>query len=401
MDRNITNLAVFIASPMDVAEERDAVQRAVERVDRMLDRPRRVRLQARRWETLTRPGVGLYTQDVVNSQLGEIAPYDIFIGIFADRLGTPTPQAASGTIEEFESALRRFREAKRPSLMMYVSATPVERSAEHLRSALAVEEFSQRLDREGLLHWRFEDVNQLEHDVVEHLNAEVREMMGIIDARRSSDLSPREERAGTGGADGDEDDLEDIEDDLLELRLKLEAKLAWLCKHLLAGPDTATFATIGSLAHDGYLKADQARLLTRILAGRVGSTRPAIVRQFVADAKQTVGTFRAIVFDAHVRKLLDEMGWAVIDFEQPPTHRPDFLAVRAGRAYRISPRLITSRKSEIREQTARRLRKARDEPRSIEGSIIVIPDATRAQAAKKGSPRVVKVKDLQAVLSTG
>jgi hypothetical protein len=249
----------------------------------------------------------------------------------------------------------------------------------------------------GFLHWRFDDVNQLEHAVVEHLNAEVREMLGVVDARRSSAVSPRDERASADG--DDEDDPDNVEADLLDLRLTLEMKLAWLCKHLLAGPDTTTFATIGSLAHDGYLNDDQARLLTRILTGRVGSTRPAIVRQFVADAKQTVSTFRAIVFDAHVRKVLKEEGWRIVDFKQPPTHRPDFLVVRGGRAHRISPRLITSRKSMIRERTTRRLRKAHDEPRPIEGSVIVIPDATRALSAKKGSPRVLKLKDLVAGFS--
>src|SRR5205814_7032471 len=59
--------------------------------------------------------------------------------------------------------------------------------------------------------------------------------------------------------------------DLVRLRLKLEAKFAWITKHLLAGPDTPTFATIGSLQYDGYLPPDQAQRLARLVSHDPGS----------------------------------------------------------------------------------------------------------------------------------
>ena len=60
-----------------------------------------------RWETHTRPGIGQSAQDVINPQIGD--DYDIFLGMFGIRFGTPTREWQSGTEEEFRRALSRFK----------------------------------------------------------------------------------------------------------------------------------------------------------------------------------------------------------------------------------------------------------------------------------------------------
>ena len=76
-------------------------------------------LEMVRWETHVHPGLGTDAQDVVTQQL-QIGEYDIFVGIFWLRFGTPTPRAESGTEEEFQIAHRAWTARGRAiQIMMY------------------------------------------------------------------------------------------------------------------------------------------------------------------------------------------------------------------------------------------------------------------------------------------
>jgi hypothetical protein len=92
--------------------------------------------------------------------------------------------------------------------------------------------------------------------------------------------------------------------DLIDVRLKLEAKLTWLAKHLLAGPDAPTF--------------------------------------FARAADQDVANVRATVLDGLVRKTLADGGWTIEDFAQDAGHRPDFIAAKDTRRFRVTPRFVTT-----------------------------------------------------------
>lgn len=69
---------VFIASPGDVAEERDVTSLVVGELNRIFKNPFGVGLDAVRWETHAWPDVGDDPQDVINKQIGE---FDILVGI--------------------------------------------------------------------------------------------------------------------------------------------------------------------------------------------------------------------------------------------------------------------------------------------------------------------------------
>ncbi len=59
-----------------------------------------------RWETHVRPGIANDPQEAINNQIGNAC--DIIVGIFWGRIGTPTPRAGSGTLEELEKAIARW-----------------------------------------------------------------------------------------------------------------------------------------------------------------------------------------------------------------------------------------------------------------------------------------------------
>ena len=107
MPRNEIILSVFVASPSDVSEERDCLDKVVAGINTALARRVGVRLELLRWERDTSPSFGKDAQEVINHQ---IPPYDIFIGILWHTIGSPTARAQSGTIEEFELAKAALRQ---------------------------------------------------------------------------------------------------------------------------------------------------------------------------------------------------------------------------------------------------------------------------------------------------
>ena len=61
------------------------------------------------------PGLGLDVQQVVTEQIP--CDYEVYVGILCTRVGTPTPRALSGTVEEFEDARRRWLATGSPRIL--------------------------------------------------------------------------------------------------------------------------------------------------------------------------------------------------------------------------------------------------------------------------------------------
>ncbi|MFX0576261.1 hypothetical protein [Nocardia nepalensis] len=98
-------VCVLIASPGDVPDDRDMVESVVREWNATYSIRERIALLPLRWEVNAVSDLHLDTQTAINEQLVEHA--DIVIALFHSRLGTPTPRALSGTVEELDRALAR------------------------------------------------------------------------------------------------------------------------------------------------------------------------------------------------------------------------------------------------------------------------------------------------------
>jgi hypothetical protein len=105
---------VLIASPSDVDDEREIVVRVIQEWNDLYSYARRVVLLPLRWETHTAPEYGVRPQEVVNRAI--VDSCDLLVGVFWTRIGTPTGNADSGTLEEIE----RVAKAGKP-VMLYFS----------------------------------------------------------------------------------------------------------------------------------------------------------------------------------------------------------------------------------------------------------------------------------------
>lgn len=156
MSFTATVLRVAIASPSDVQKARNAVEKSLHDWNAANSVSKRVILLPWRWETDSVPLLGNHPQDIINNQ--GIDSADILVAIFGSRLGAPTKEAVSGTVEEIERA-----QASGKPVHVYFSTAPLPRNID-TNQFEGLRKFSSELRERGL-YGEFETVEQLGHEI--------------------------------------------------------------------------------------------------------------------------------------------------------------------------------------------------------------------------------------------
>ena len=161
-------IPVFVVSPSDVTPERRTLERVISELNRSVFSLLGLRLEFVGWEYDSYPGFGVDAQDVINRQIAD--RYDVLIAILWSRFGTPTARAGSGTEEEFNRALERWRDdPDSVRLMFYVKDGPIAPSEIDPRQLADVQRFKRRLREEGGLIATFSTEEDLERQLRLHL----------------------------------------------------------------------------------------------------------------------------------------------------------------------------------------------------------------------------------------
>lgn len=100
---------VFLASPSDVAKERQIAREVIQKWNNLHSEQTGVVLQAIGWETHSYSAMGDRAQGVLNKQILQDA--DFLIGMFWTRIGTPTGDHESGTLEEIREHIQNDKPA--------------------------------------------------------------------------------------------------------------------------------------------------------------------------------------------------------------------------------------------------------------------------------------------------
>lgn len=113
--KSVRELEVFIASPSDVAPERQLVRDTIDTVNQTFASDSEFpRLLATGWEQVA-PTFGR-PQERINEL---VATCDIFVGILGNRFGSPTGTHESGFLEEYEGAVSRRHREGAPHIALY------------------------------------------------------------------------------------------------------------------------------------------------------------------------------------------------------------------------------------------------------------------------------------------
>ena len=154
---------VFVASSSDTAEERQVISDVIKDWNSANADTSGLHLRDLRWERDSVPEMGP-PQEVLNRQLVDRA--DIVIAVFSSRLGTPTNDALSGTVEEIE----RARSAGKP-VLIYFSAAPLPRDHDP-QQLQRLNEYKNRLKKESLFA-EFRTIEELRSTVTRNLAATI------------------------------------------------------------------------------------------------------------------------------------------------------------------------------------------------------------------------------------
>ena len=174
MPATLRHIRIFISSPGDVRPERDALEAVIkDDLQHTLGRQHNLYLEPMRWEKLARPGLG-DVQSQVSQQMGA---YDIFVGIFWKRFGTPTAKHESGSEEEFRDAYALWEKDHSRPVMMYFCEreanisldTDPDKAMKQLQQAQKVKAFREEIGQKGL-YWTYKEIDAFEKEIKRHLH---------------------------------------------------------------------------------------------------------------------------------------------------------------------------------------------------------------------------------------
>jgi hypothetical protein len=171
---------VLIASPSDLAEERQAATEAVNDWNAQHAVAESVVLLPVKWETHSIPQAGVRPQAAINDQL--VTHSDILLGLFWTKLGTGTGVAESGTVEEID----QFVAAEKPA-MLYFSTRPIDPNKIDLKQHRKLRSFK-AITYKKALTGSFSGVDELRQRVLRDLMFQVRQTKEKHPPRRNGKL---------------------------------------------------------------------------------------------------------------------------------------------------------------------------------------------------------------------
>lgn len=158
----------FLASPSDVVADRDALTSAVGKWNAQIGSALNARIELVRWESHALPALGRPPQEEINRQL--VDGCDLGIALFWTRLGTPTEDHSSGTLEEIRQLVSRGAR-----VLLYLCSRPIPQSAD-LDEVRRLREELDRFKSEGLLA-SYSDEANLREQVQLHLTRVIAELI--------------------------------------------------------------------------------------------------------------------------------------------------------------------------------------------------------------------------------
>lgn len=166
MAYNATVLSVMIASPGDVTEERNLIRDIIHEWNDINSKATECVLLPVGWETHSAPDLGERAQEIINKSVEHC---DLLVGVFWTRLGTPTGDFESGTVEEIK---RHISEGK--PAMVYFSTAPVAPQSLDLKQYTALKKFKEWCLKQGLVE-SYDNISDFSDKFRRHLQMKVRD----------------------------------------------------------------------------------------------------------------------------------------------------------------------------------------------------------------------------------
>lgn len=170
--RNPTIYKVFVAGPSDVSKEIEITREVIENIT-TLTSSLGIMFETFFWAEDATPGIASEAQERINTQA---SGYDIFISIMGSKIGFPTKNYKSGTIEEIENAINDSNSSKfrHDSVLIYFKTIEFNSKSPNIRSLLEVQDFREKLGSRGILFKDFSTEIELQNSILKSFGKIIR-----------------------------------------------------------------------------------------------------------------------------------------------------------------------------------------------------------------------------------
>lgn len=190
MSYDATVINVMVATPNDVNKEPQIIKDIILDWNSVYSERERIVLMATGWKTHTSPMMGDRPQELINKQV--LDKSDLLVAVFWTRLGSPTGESPSGTVEE----INRHIEAGKPA-MIYFSISPVRPDSVDGEQYEALQKFRRECEERGLIEtyeslseFREKFTRQLGHNILEQFSKEGTAVENKVEIASEADAVP-------------------------------------------------------------------------------------------------------------------------------------------------------------------------------------------------------------------
>lgn len=174
----------MLVSPSDVIDEREIIRKVIHYWNDVHSRDRGIVLIPVGWDTNSSPELGARAQELINTRI--LVHSDILVGVFWNRLGTPTGTAISGSVEEIQKHLATGKPA-----MIYFSEKPIAPGQIDPLQRQSVETFKSECQQLGLVE-SFSNSTEFGEKFTKQLQLCLSGNPYLQDIFKKSDLEPIE-----------------------------------------------------------------------------------------------------------------------------------------------------------------------------------------------------------------
>jgi acetyl-CoA carboxylase biotin carboxyl carrier protein len=161
---------VMIASPSDVQTELTVAREIIGAWNQVNSQHHKIVLMPLHWSTHSTPTMSDSAQAAINKQV--LANADVLIAVFWTRIGSPTQNFESGTIEEIQEHIASGKPA-----LLYFSSMPVRLESVDAEQYAALQRFKNQCKSIGLLE-TYDTIPEFSNKLSRHIAAVVNQIQG-------------------------------------------------------------------------------------------------------------------------------------------------------------------------------------------------------------------------------
>jgi nucleoside 2-deoxyribosyltransferase len=133
----------MISCPSDVKTEVEIIERVVANINDSIGLSMDIFIKTLHWSKNVMPEAGDYPQSIINKQI--LDKSDAIVAIFGNKVGSPTNNYDSGTIEEIEKMIEKGKQ-----VFIYFSDKPVRKSEIDMKSERKIQNFKKKYQDRGI-----------------------------------------------------------------------------------------------------------------------------------------------------------------------------------------------------------------------------------------------------------